>query len=107
MKSTIILWGRSGFASVRSLQVAQARHRQKLNRLKQQFLPPSRQLSTSAVTVISTPLAVETLPLEQFVDINVEKERPDATIHLLYNGGKGEIFVQNIMMRVTRSDGTG
>jgi len=61
--------------------------------------------STSVATVISTPLAVETLPAEQFVDIQVEKQRPDATIHLVYNGGKGAIFVQNIMMRVTRSDG--
>jgi hypothetical protein len=61
--------------------------------------------STSVATVVSTPLAVETLPAEQFVDINVEKQRPDATIHLVYNGGKGAIFVQNIMMRVTRSDG--
>jgi hypothetical protein len=61
--------------------------------------------STSVATVVSTPLAVETLPAEQYVNINVEKQRPDATIHLVYNGGKGEIFVQNIMMRVTRSDG--
>jgi hypothetical protein len=56
-------------------------------------------------TVVSTPLAVETLPAEQYVDIQIEKQRPDATIHLLYNGGKGAIYVQNIMMRVTRSDG--
>jgi hypothetical protein len=55
--------------------------------------------------VISTPVAVETLPAGQNVDIQVEKQRPDATIHLLYNGGEGEMFVQNIMMRVTRSDG--
>jgi hypothetical protein len=65
--------------------------------------PPTT--STSVATVVSTPLAVETLPAEQYVNINVEKQRPDATIHLVYNGGKGEIFVQNIMMRVTRSDG--
>ena len=61
--------------------------------------------STAVATVVSTPLAVETLPTEQYVDIQVEKQRPDATIHLVYNGGKGAIFVQNIMMRVTRSDG--
>ena len=61
--------------------------------------------STSVATVVSTPLAVETLPTEQYVDIQVEKQRPDATIHLVYNGGKGAIYVQNIMMRVTRSDG--
>ena len=65
--------------------------------------PPTT--STSVATVVSTPLAVETLPAEQSVDIQVEKQRPDATIHLIYNGGKGEIFVQNIMMRVTKPDG--
>jgi hypothetical protein len=65
--------------------------------------PPTT--STSVATVVSTPLAVETLPAEQYVNINVEKQRPDATIHLVYNGGKGEVFVQNIMMQVTRSDG--
>lgn len=66
-------------------------------------LPPAT--SPSTATVISTPLAVETLPSEQTVDIVVYKQRPDATIHLVYNGGMGEIFVQNVMMRVTRSDG--
>jgi hypothetical protein len=67
---------------------------------------PLTTTSTPAATVISTPVAIETLPAEQYVDIQVEKQRPDATIHLLYNGGKGEIFVQSVMMRVTRSDGT-
>jgi hypothetical protein len=66
---------------------------------------PPTTISTSVATVVSTPLAVETLPAEQYVDIQVEKQRPDATIHLVYNGGKGAIYVQNIMMRVTRSDG--
>ncbi len=52
------------------------------------------------------PQPVETLPYEQTVDIHVEKQRPDASIHLLFNGGPGEVYVQNIMMRVTRPDGT-
>jgi len=65
--------------------------------------PPAT--STATVTGVSTPLAVETLPAEQAVDIVVYKQRPDATIHLVYNGGMGEIFVQNVMMRVTGSDG--
>ena len=68
-------------------------------------LTPPPTISTSVATVVSTPLAVETLPAEQYADIQVEKQRPDATIHLVYNGGKGAIYVQNIMMRVTRSDG--
>ncbi|MFA4825061.1 MAG: hypothetical protein WC593_07860 [Methanoregula sp.] len=62
-------------------------------------------VTTSVATVVSTPVAVDTLPPEQFVDLQLTKERPDFSLHLLYNGGKGEIFVQNIMMRVTRSDG--
>jgi len=65
--------------------------------------PPT--LPTSEVTVISTPLPVETLPAEQDVDLVLSKQRPDSSIHLLYNGGKGEVFVQNIMMKVTLSDG--
>ena len=66
---------------------------------------PSQTTSTSTATVVSTPIAVETLPSEQTVDVQVYKQRPDATIHLTYNGGKGEIFVQNIMMQVTLSTG--
>jgi hypothetical protein len=60
---------------------------------------------TSVATVVATPVAVDTLPPEQFVDLQLTKERPDFSLRLLYNGGKGEIFVQNVMMRVTRSDG--
>ena len=60
---------------------------------------------TSVVTVVATPVAVDTLPPEQFVDLQLTKERPDFSLHLLYNGGKGEILVQNVMMKVTRSDG--
>jgi hypothetical protein len=62
--------------------------------------------SPSAATTISTPQVVETLPYAQNVGIQVEKQRPDASIHLLFTGGQGEAYVQNIMMRVTRSDGT-
>ena len=62
--------------------------------------------SPSTSTTISTPLAEETLPYAQYVGIHVEKQRPDASIHLLFNGGRGEEYVQNILMRVTRSDGT-
>ena len=67
--------------------------------------PQTTSASSSTATVVSTPVAVETLPAGQDVDIQVEKQRPDATIHLIFNGGEGEMFVQNIMMRVTRSDG--
>jgi hypothetical protein len=65
--------------------------------------PPT--ISTSVATVVSTPLPVETLPPEQDVSLSLSKQRPDSSIHLLYNGGKGEVFVQNIMMKVTLSNG--
>lgn len=64
-------------------------------------MPPTPEVTVS----IEKPVAVETLPPEQFVDIRVTKERPDASIHVLYNGGKGEMFVQSIYVVVTRSDG--
>ncbi|MDO9324560.1 MAG: hypothetical protein Q7T80_06330, partial [Methanoregula sp.] len=50
-------------------------------------------------------VAVDTLPPEQFVDLQLTKERPDFTLHLLYNCGKGEIYVQKVLMKVTLSDG--
>ncbi len=61
--------------------------------------------TTSTSTGVVTPVAVDTLPPEQFVDLQLTKERPDASIHLLFNGGKGEIVAQKIVMKVTRSDG--
>jgi len=71
-------------------------------------VPASSPATTSSPTstVVSTPQSGETLPYEQNVDIHVEKLRPDATIHLIYTGGTGADNAQNIMMRVTRSDGT-
>ncbi|MGB9176467.1 MAG: hypothetical protein WCB46_06990 [Methanoregula sp.] len=65
--------------------------------------PPS--FPTSEATFIPMPLPVETLPSEQEVDLVLSKQRPDSSIHLLYNGGKGEVYVQNIMMKVTLSNG--
>lgn len=66
-------------------------------------LPPT--LPTYEITVMTTPLPVETLPAEQNVELVLSKQRPDSSIHLLYNGGKGEVFIQNIMMKATLSNG--
>lgn len=65
---------------------------------------PSPAPATPATTALPEPVA--TLPAGQDVDIQVTKERPDYTLHLIYNGGKGEITVQQILMRATLSDGT-
>jgi len=69
-------------------------------------LPVPVTTSTILSTVVSTPVAVDTLPSEQYVNLELTKERPDYTLHLLYNGGKGEAFIQNILMKVTLADGT-
>ena len=92
---------------MRSLLVVPARSQAEIKPLETTvpITLPSTPPTPSTATVVSTPAAVETLPAGQNVDVQIEKQRPDATIHLLYNGGEGEMFVQNIMMRVTRSDG--
>ena len=67
---------------------------------------PTTVASPQTTPVVSIPSAVETLPFGRSVNVQIEKQRPDASIHLIYTGGPGEDYVQNIMMRVTRSDGT-
>ena len=62
--------------------------------------------STPTLTPVPSLDLVVTLPPEQFVDLQLTKDRTNGEIHLLFNGGKGEVFVQNIRMKVTRSDGT-
>jgi hypothetical protein len=52
-----------------------------------------------------TPEPLQTLPYRQQVDLQLTKDRTYSEIHLLYNGGPGEMFTQKVMMRVTRSDG--
>jgi len=61
--------------------------------------------STPSVTPVPSLDLVATLPPEQFVDLQLTKDRTNSEIHLLFNGGKGEVYVQNIRMKVTRSDG--
>ncbi|NLD57784.1 MAG: hypothetical protein GX651_06600 [Methanomicrobiales archaeon] len=60
---------------------------------------------TPAATATALPRASETLPAEQYVDLQISKQRPDSSIHLVFNGGKGEMFVQNVFLKVTLSDG--
>ena len=58
------------------------------------------------VVTTATPEPLRTLPPEQVVDLQLNKDRTFSDITLHYNGGRGLLFVQKIMMRVTRSDGT-
>lgn len=70
---------------------------------------PTTEIPTPALTAVvttATPEALRTLPPEQAVDLQLSKDRTYSDITLHYNGGKGLMFVQKIMMRVTRPDGT-
>lgn len=60
---------------------------------------------TTAPVATSTPERLQTLPPNQQVDLQLTKDRTYSEIHLLYNGGGGEMFIRSVMMRVTRSDG--
>jgi len=63
--------------------------------------------TTATVAETTTTLeSVVPLPSERYVDLQLTKDRPTSKIHLLYNGGKGEIYVQSVRLKVTRSDGT-
>jgi hypothetical protein len=66
-------------------------------------LPPAG--TTAPPVTTSTPDPLRTLPYEQQVDLQLTKDRTYSEIHLLYNGGRGEVFVQKVSLRVTRSDG--
>jgi hypothetical protein len=66
--------------------------------------PPAPEVTTAPVAT-STPEPLQTLPYRQQVDLQLTKDRTYSEIHLLYNGGGGEMFIRSVMMRVTRSDG--
>lgn len=61
---------------------------------------------------VTTPLPVPTmepiqqLPADQQVDLELTKDRPTSEIHLLYEGGPGDIFINRITMRVYSSNTT-
>jgi len=65
----------------------------------------------TAVTVAATPsttvptvVPVRTLPPEQQVSLVLTKDRPTSEIHLLYQGGPGDMFATRVTMRVYSSD---
>jgi hypothetical protein len=63
--------------------------------------------TTATIMAVTTTLeSVVPLPANLYVDLQLTKDRPTSKIHLLYNGGTGEIYVQSVRMKVTRSDGT-
>lgn len=64
--------------------------------------PPVPVLTTP--TPAPTPEPVKELPAERQINLLLTKDRPTSEIHLLFQGGPGEIYVTRIIMRVYTSD---
>jgi len=62
--------------------------------------------ATAQQTVTDTlPQEVAILPPDYTVDIGIDKDRVYNTITVTFNGGRGQVLVKNILVRVTTSDG--
>jgi hypothetical protein len=65
---------------------------------------------TTVVVVLTTAMpapateSVQILPAERQVNLVLTKDRPTSEIHLLFQGGPGEIYINRVMMRVYSSD---
>ncbi len=70
--------------------------------------PTARPTTVPPVTTVATPVPttepVQVLPPERQVNLVLTKDRPTSEIHLLFQGGPGEIFINRVMMRVYTSD---
>jgi hypothetical protein len=71
--------------------------------------PPTPAPTTEPVTTatpVPTPTyeAIQILPRERQVNVVLTKDRPTSEIHLQYQGGPGEMFVNKIFMRVYSSE---
>ena len=58
----------------------------------------------ATLSPVPTPEPVQILPAERQVNLVLTKDRPTSEIHLLFQGGPGEIYVTRVMMRVYTSE---
>ena len=61
---------------------------------------------TAQQTIDPLPQDVTALPPAYAVDIGIEKDRVYNTITVTFTGGRGQVLVKDILVRVTKSDGT-
>lgn len=74
-------------------------------------VPATESPKPTTVTVVVTPSTtvptiepLRTIPPEQQVSLVLTKDRPSSEIHLLYQGGPGDMFATRVTMRVYSSD---
>lgn len=63
--------------------------------------PPALALTTPAP--LPTTERLQRLPAERQVNLVLTKDRPTSEIHLQYQGGPGDLFINRVMMRVYSS----
>lgn len=66
--------------------------------------PPSVQATASPVA--ANDASIQPLPSAQNIHLALTKDRPTAEIHLLYEGGAGDIVTKKITLWVYAADGT-
>jgi hypothetical protein len=69
---------------------------------------PSPTTAPVIITMTPTPLPtterIRIVPAERQVNLVLTKDRPTSEIHLLYQGGPGELYTNRVMMRVYTSE---
>ncbi|MCU0629911.1 MAG: hypothetical protein MUF37_02005 [Methanoregulaceae archaeon] len=63
-------------------------------------------VTTQKTVVDDLPQEVTILPPDYAIDIGIDKDRVYNTITVTFTGGRGQVLVKNILVRVTSSDGT-
>lgn len=67
--------------------------------------PTTAPVVVTPSTTMPTIEPIQKLPPERQVNLVLTKDRPTSEIHLLYQGGPGDILVTRVIMRVYSSDG--
>jgi len=66
---------------------------------------PPKTISVTTIPYFLVPGPIQTMPPEFVVVVNVQRNPTVPTITVSFRGGKGQYFVRDIDVRVTRSDG--
>jgi len=70
------------------------------------ILPTTESSALTVPPTVPTTEPVQALPPERQVNLVLTKDRPTSDIHLLYQGGPGQIYVTKILMRVYAENGS-
>lgn len=66
---------------------------------------PSTTVPTKTINTFLIPGPTQTMPPNYVVVVNVQRDPIDPTITVTFRGGKGQYYVRDVDVRLTRSDG--